>query len=154
MYPLAREIKTVNPKGNQPWIYIGKPDVGAETLIVWPPDVKSWLIGKDLDAGRDWRQEEKRMTGWAGWMASPTQWTWVWANSGRWWRTGKPGVLQFLGSQRVDCNLATEQQQQQQQNLKDAIASPNKKSAGSDSLPKAQTICFSVRRPERMSHNN
>ena len=49
--------------------------------------------------------------GWDGWMASLTQWTWVWANSGRWWRTGKPGVLQFMGSQRVRHDLATEQQQ-------------------------------------------
>ena len=49
---------------------------------------------------------------WDGWMASLTQWTWVWTNSRRWWRTGKPGVLQFIGSQRVRHNLATEQQQQ------------------------------------------
>ena len=49
--------------------------------------------------------------GWDGWMASSTQWTWVWANSGRWWRTGKPGVLQFIGSQRVGHDLVTEQQQ-------------------------------------------
>ena len=49
--------------------------------------------------------------GWDGWMASLTQWTWVWANSGRWWRIGKPGVLQFMGSQRVRHDLATEQQQ-------------------------------------------
>ena len=50
--------------------------------------------------------------GWDGWMASMTQWTWVWANSGRWWRTGRPGVLQSMGSQRVRHNLATEQQAQ------------------------------------------
>ena len=50
--------------------------------------------------------------GWDGWMASPTQWTWVWANSGRWWKTGKPGVLQSMGSQTVGHDWAIEQQQQ------------------------------------------
>ena len=50
--------------------------------------------------------------GWEGWMASPTQWMWVWANSRRWWRTGKPGVLQSMGSQKVGHDLVTEQQQQ------------------------------------------
>ena len=71
-----------------------------EAPILWPPDVESWLIGKDPDAGKDWRQEEKGTTEdeIAG-MASSTQWTWVWANSGRQWRTRKPGVLQSLGSQ-------------------------------------------------------
>ena len=57
----CKEIKPVNPKGNQPWIFIGKTDAGAEAPILWPPDVKSWLIGKDPDAGKDWRQEEKGM---------------------------------------------------------------------------------------------
>ena len=63
------EIKPVNPKGNQPYIFIGRTDVEAETPIVWPPDAKSWLIGKDPDAGKDWGQEEKgttedEMVGW------------------------------------------------------------------------------------------
>ena len=58
----------------------------------------------------NWRGEVGDI-GWDGWMASSTQWTWVWANSGRWWRTGKPGVFQFIGSQRVGHDLATEQQQ-------------------------------------------
>ena len=57
-----KEIKSVNPKGNQPWIFFGRTDAEAETRILWPPHVKSWLIGKDPDAGRDWRQEEKGMT--------------------------------------------------------------------------------------------
>ena len=77
---------------------IGRTDAEAETPILWPPDAKKWLIGKDPDAGKDWRQEEKGMTGWDGWMASLTQWTWVWAGSGSWWWTGKPGVLQSMGS--------------------------------------------------------
>ena len=63
--------------------------------------MKSWLIGKDPDAGRDWGEEENGMTGWDGWMASPTWWMWVWVNSGSWWWTGRPGVLWFMGSQRV-----------------------------------------------------
>ena len=57
-----KEIQPVNPKGNQPWIYIGRTDAEAETPIFWPPDAKNWLIWKDPDAGKDWRQEEKGMT--------------------------------------------------------------------------------------------
>ena len=58
----CKEIKPINPKGNQPWIFSGRTDVEAETPILWPPDAKNWLIGKDPDAGKDWRQEEKGMT--------------------------------------------------------------------------------------------
>ena len=58
----CKEIQPVNPKGNQPWIFIGRTDAEAETPILWPPDVKNWLIVKDPDAGKDWRQEEKGMT--------------------------------------------------------------------------------------------
>ena len=83
-------------------------DVEAETPILWPPDAKSWLIWKDPDAGKDWGKEEKGITGWDGWMASPTQWTWVWVNSRSWWWTGRPGVLQFMGSHRVGHDWATE----------------------------------------------
>ena len=75
------EIKTVNLKGNQSWIVIGRIDAEAETPKLWPPDVKNWLIGKDADAGKDWRQE-KGMTAWNDWMASLIQWTWVWAGFG------------------------------------------------------------------------
>ena len=107
----CKEIKSVKPKGNQPWILIGRTDAKAETLILWPPDVNSRLTGKDPDAGKDWRQEEKGMIrGWDSWMASLTQWTRVWASSRRWWRTGKPGMLQSTGSQRVRHDQATEQQ--------------------------------------------
>ena len=65
----CKEIKPVHPKGNQSWIFIGKTDTEAELLILWPPDVKNWLTGKDPDAGKDWRQEEKgtaedEMVGW------------------------------------------------------------------------------------------
>ena len=61
--PLDRkEIKPVHPKGNQSWIFIGRTDAEAETPILWPPNVKNWLTGKDPDTGKDWRQEEKGMT--------------------------------------------------------------------------------------------
>ena len=68
----CKEIQPVNPKGNQSWIFTGRTDAEAEAPIFWPPDAKSWLIGKDLDAGKDWRQEEKGMTedervGWHHW---------------------------------------------------------------------------------------
>ena len=58
----CKEIKSVNPEGNQSWIFIGRTDAKVETPILWPPDVKSWFISKDPDAGKDWRQEEKGMT--------------------------------------------------------------------------------------------
>ena len=57
----SKVIKPVNAKGNQPWIFIGRTDVEAETPILWPPDVMSWLIGKDPDAGKDWGQKKKGM---------------------------------------------------------------------------------------------
>ena len=97
----CKEIQPVHPKGNQSWIFIGRTDPEAETPIFWPPDMKSWLIGKDPDAGKDWRREEKGMTEdeMVGWHHP--QWTWAWASSGSWWWTGKPGVLQSIGSQRV-----------------------------------------------------
>ena len=112
--PLDRKaIKAVHPKGNQSWIFIGRTDAEAETLLLWPPDAKSWLIWNDPDVGKDRRREENRTTeDEMVWMASLTQWTWIWANSGRWWRTGKPEVLQSMGSQRVWHKLGTEQQQQ------------------------------------------
>ena len=58
----CKEIKPVNPKGYQSWIFIGRTDAEAETPVLWPPNVKNWLICKDPDAGKDWRQEEKEMT--------------------------------------------------------------------------------------------
>ena len=70
----SKEIKPVNPNGNQPWIFIGRTDPEAEAPIIWPPDVKSWLTGKDPDAEKDWRQEEKWATedeivGWHHWLS-------------------------------------------------------------------------------------
>ena len=64
----CKEIKAVSPTGSQPWIFIGRTDAEAETPILWPPDVKKWLLGKDPDAGKDWSQEkgttEDEMAGW------------------------------------------------------------------------------------------
>ena len=89
----CKEIQPVNPKGNQ---FIENTNAEAETPILWPPDAKTWLIRKDPDAEKDWRREEKGTDrGGDGWMASLTQWTWVWVSSRKWWWTGKPGVLQF-----------------------------------------------------------
>ena len=106
----CKEIQPVHPKGNQSWVCIGRTDAEAETTILWPPDVKNWLIGKDPDAGKKLKAGgEGDDRGWDGWIALLTQWTWVWPNSGRWWRTGKAGVLQSLGSQWVGHNWVTEQ---------------------------------------------
>ena len=93
----CREIRSVHPKGNQSWIFIGRTDVEAVTPILWPPDAKSWLIWKDPDAGKDWGQGEGDDRGRDGWMASLTQWTWVWVDSGSW----------FMGLQRVGHDWAT-----------------------------------------------
>ena len=82
--------------------FLGKNGAKGETLVLWPPHVKSWLIGKDSNAGRDRGQEENLDDrGWDGWMASLTRWTWVWVNSGSWWWTGRPGLLRLMGLQRV-----------------------------------------------------
>ena len=103
-----KEIQPVNPKGDQSWVFIGRIDAEAETPILWPPHAKSWLIGRlwcweELGAGG-----EGDNRGWDGWMASLTQWTSVWVNSGSWWWTGRPGVLWFMGLQRVGHNWVTE----------------------------------------------
>ena len=87
-------------------MFIGRTDVEAETSILWPSDVKSWLFTwkgpwcwERLRAGGEGEDR-----GWDGWMASQTQWSWVWVDSESWWRTGRPGVLQSMGSQRVGHN--------------------------------------------------
>ena len=105
----CKEIQPVHSKGDQPWDFFGRNDAKAEIPVLWPPHAKSWLIGKDSDAGRDWGLGgEGDDRGWDGWMASLTWWMWVWVNSGSWWWTGRPGVLQFMGSQRVGHNWATD----------------------------------------------
>ena len=104
----CKEIQPVNPKGNQSWIFIGRTDAEAEIPILWPPDARNWLIRKDPDAGRDWRQEEKgttedEMVGWHHWLKQ-----WVWASSEDCWWIGKLGVLQSMGLQRLRHNWVTE----------------------------------------------
>ena len=112
----CKEVKPVNPKRNKSWIFIGRTDAEAETLLLWPRFVKNWLTGKDPDAGKDWDHEEKgttedEMVGWHRWLSGHgVPWVWansnngVWASSRSWWWTGKPGVLQSMGSQRVSHN--------------------------------------------------
>ena len=105
----CKEIQPVHSEGDQPWDFFGRDDAKAETPVLWPPHAERWLIGKDSDAGRDWGQEEKGTTEdeMAGWQ-SPTWWTWVWVNSRSWWWTGRPGVLRFMGSQRVGHDWVTD----------------------------------------------
>ena len=98
----CKEFQPAHPKGNQAWIFIGMTDAEAGTSILWPPDVKNWLICKDPDAGKDWRWEEKGMTedeivGWHHWLDRHE----LRVSSRNWWWTGKPGVLQSMGSQKV-----------------------------------------------------
>ena len=105
----SKKIKPVNPKGNQFWVFIGRTDAEAEGPILWAPDVKSWLTRKDPA----WFWERLKIgeggnRRWDCWMASLTQWTRVWANSRRQWRTGNYGMLQSLGSQRARHDWAIE----------------------------------------------
>ena len=105
-----KEIKSVNPKGNQPWIVIGKTDAEAEALILWPPDVKSWPTGKNPDAGKDWRQEkgmaEDEMVGWHQWLHGHEFEQTPGDSEGQ-----GSLLLQSKGPQTGGHNLATEQQQ-------------------------------------------
>ena len=105
----SKEIKPINPEGNQPWIFIVKTNSEAEAPILWPSDVKI-LTGKDLDAEKDWGKEEKRtiedeMVGCNNQLNE-----YVWADSRKWkWKIGKPGVLQSKEEQRVGHDGVTEQ---------------------------------------------
>ena len=108
----SKEIKPVNPKGNQPWIFIRRIDAEAEVPILWPPDVKSWLIIKDSGAGKDWRQEEKEttedeMVEWHHWLDGHELEQTLGNSEGQ-----KLGVLQSTGSQGVGHDQVTEQQTQ------------------------------------------
>ena len=120
----SKEIKPVNSKGNQPWVFAGRTD--AEAPILWPSDAKRQLI-RSSNTLATWFEElthlkipwcwerlgeggEGDNRGWDGWMASSTQWTRVWANSRRQWKTGKAGVLHSTRLKRVEHDWATEQQ--------------------------------------------
>ena len=105
----CKEIQPVRPQGNQSWIFIGRADAEAVTPVLWPPAVKNWLTGKDSDAGKDWRQEEKGMTedemvGWHHQLNGHE----LWESSRSWWWTGNPAILKSIGSQRVGHDM-TEQ---------------------------------------------
>ena len=80
----CKEIQPVHPKGDQSWVFIGRTDVESETPILWPPDAESSLTGKDWCWERLREGGEGDGRGRDGWMASPTQWTWVWVDSGSW----------------------------------------------------------------------
>ena len=103
------EIQPVHPKGNQSWIFIGRTDAEAETSILWPPDVKNWLIWIDPDAGKDWRQEEKGMAEdeMVGWHHRHNEHE-FYLNSKSWRWTGRPGVLQSMRLQRVGHDWVTD----------------------------------------------
>ena len=103
------ESQSFHPKGDQSWVFIGRIGVEAEVpilLATWCEELTHWQ--------RPWFWERLRARGegddrgWDGWMASSTLWMWVWVNSGSWWWTGRPGVLQFIGSQRVKHDWVTE----------------------------------------------
>ena len=104
----CKEIQPVHSEGDQSWDFFGKNDAKAETPVLWPSceELTHWK--------RLWCWEglgargEGDDRGWDGWMASLTRWTWVWVNSGSWWWTGRPGVLRFMGLQRVRHDWATD----------------------------------------------
>ena len=104
----SKEIQPVHPKVDQFWIFIGRTDAEAKTPILWPPDVKNWHWKRPWCWERLKAGGEGDDRGWDGWMASPTYWRWVWVSSGSWWWTWRPGVLQFMGSQRVKHDWTTE----------------------------------------------
>ena len=104
----CKEIQPVRPKGDQSWIFIGRTDAEAEIpiLATWWEELTHWK--------RPWWWERLKAggggddRGWDGWMASPSQWTWVWVNSRSWWWTGRPVLLQSMVLQRVRHDWATE----------------------------------------------
>ena len=105
----CKEIQPVHPKGDQSWVFIGRTDAEAGT----PNTLATWRE-KLTHLKRPWCWERLRAggegddRGWDGWMASPTQWTWVWVESRSWWWTGRPGMLWFMGPQRFGRDWATE----------------------------------------------
>ena len=104
-----KEIQVVHPKGNQSWIFIGRTDNwswNSNTLVTWCEELIHWRrpwCWERLKAGGEGDDR-----GWDGWMVSRTQWTWVWVSSRSWWWTGRPGMLQSVGSQRVEHGWETE----------------------------------------------
>jgi len=104
----CKEIQPVHSEGDQPWDFFGRNDAKAETPVLWPPhaELTHWKrlwFWEGLGTGGEGDDR-----GWDGWMALLTRWTWVSVNSGSWWWTGRPGVLRFMGSQRVGHDWATD----------------------------------------------
>ena len=111
----CKEIQTVNTKGTQSWYSLEGLLLKLKLPILWPPDKRTDYFEKTLMLGKieGWRRRkiaggEEMTEDKDGWMASLTRWTWVWASSGSWWWTGKPGVLQSMGSQRIRHTWASE----------------------------------------------
>jgi len=101
----CKEIQPIHSKGDQSWVFFGRNDAKAETPVLCK-ELTHWKrlwCWEGLGAGGEGDDR-----GWDGWMVSPTWWTWVWVNSGSWWWTGRPGVLQIMGSWRVGHDWATE----------------------------------------------
>ena len=102
----CKELQPVHSKGDQPWLFFGRNDAKAEISATSRNELTHWKrlwCWEGLGAGG--KGEDR---GWDGWMASPSRWMWVWVNSGSWWWTGRPGVLQFMGMQRVGHDWVTE----------------------------------------------
>ena len=105
----CKEIQPVHSKGDQSWVFFGRTDAEAETPILRPSsceELTHWKIPQCWEGLGAGGEGDDR--GWDGWMASPTQWTWIWVNSGSWWWTGRPSMLRFMGLQRVRHDWATE----------------------------------------------
>ena len=105
----CREIQPVHPEGNQSWIFIGRTwywSWNSSTLVTWCKELTHLRRPWCWERLKEGREGDDR--GWDGWMASLPQWTWAWVNSGSWWWTGKPGVLQSMVSQRIGHDWATE----------------------------------------------
>ena len=99
--------RSVSPQGNQSWTFIERTDAEAEVLILWSPDAKDWLIGKDTDAGKDLKQEKKETTE-DEMVGCHHRLDGHGFGTGSWWWIGRPGVLQSMGLQRVGHNWSTE----------------------------------------------
>ena len=103
-----QEIQPVHPKGNQSWIFTHWKDWcwSSNTLATWCKELTHWKRRWCWERLKEGGEGDDR--GWDSWRVSPTWWTWIWASSGSWWWTGKPGVLQSMGLQKVGHNWATE----------------------------------------------
>ena len=105
----CKEIQPVHSERDQPWVFFGRNDAKAETPVLWPTSCKELTHWKRLwcweGLGAGGEGDDR---GWGGWMASLARWMWVWVNSRSWWWTGRPGMLRFMGLQRVGNDWATE----------------------------------------------